>query len=433
MRELLKKIKQNKHVVGVIGLGYVGLPLCLRMIKRKIKVIGVDNDIKKINSLRNSKSYISDIKDRELKYFKSNRQKISSKYKILKECDVVIICLPTPLLNNKPDMSYLEKSYKAIAKTLKKNKVIILESTVYPGATKKMISFFSKKLKIGKDIFVGYSPERENPGDINFTYDKTPKIASGMTEKCRILVKNIYRKFINKIVIVKTIEVAEMSKLLENTYRSVNISLVNELKIICEKLKIDVHDVIDAASTKNFGYQKFVPGPGIGGHCIPIDPFYLSWVSKKNGYDSKFIRAAGEISSYVPNWIINKISNFFKSKKLKLAKILIIGISYKPNVGDDRESPAFEIMKYLSKMGVKYDFYDPYFDELRIGRKNQFSLKRIVLNQNNLKKYDASIIVTDHNKIDYNLIFKNSKFIFDCRARYKKIKKYSEDKKIIYC
>jgi len=433
MKEILKKIDKNKQTICVVGLGYVGLPLCLRMIKRKINVFGVDNDIKKIKCLKNGKSYISDIKDSELKYFKNNKSKISTNYNIIKECDVVIVCLPTPLHGNKPDMSYLENSYKAISKVLSKNKVIILESTVYPGATNQLTKYFSKKLKIGKDIFIGYSPERENPGDTNFSYDRTPKIVSGITEKCKILVKNIYKNFINKVILVDTVEIAEMSKLLENTYRSVNISLVNELKIICERLEIDVHNVIEAASTKNFGYQKFVPGPGIGGHCIPIDPFYLSWISKKNGYDPKFIRAAGEISSFVPKWIVKKITNFFNNKNLKLAKVLIIGISYKPNVGDDRESPAFDIMKFFSKKKIKYDFYDPYFNKLRIGRKNQISLKRITLNQNNLKKYDASIIITDHDKVDYDLIFKNSKFIFDCRARYKKIKRYSEDKKIIYC
>lgn len=433
MKKILDKIKKKDISICVVGLGYVGLPLCLRMIKKKINVFGVDNDNKKIEYLKKGKSYISDIKDSELKYFRSNKSKISTNYDIIKDCHVVIVCLPTPLRDNKPDMSYLEKSFKEISKFLKKNQIIILESTVYPGATKYLTKYFSKKFVIGKEIFIGYSPERENPGDINFSYDKTPKIVSGISKQCKILVKTIYKNFINKVILVDTVKVAEMSKLLENTYRSVNISLVNELKIICEKLEIDVHNVIEAASTKNFGYQKFVPGPGIGGHCIPIDPFYLSWVSKKNGYDPKFIRAAGEISKFVPKWIVNKITDFFKNKNLRLAKVLIIGISYKPDVGDDRESPAFDIMSYFSKKKIKYDFYDPYFKELRVGRKNQISLKRININQNNLKKYDASIIITDHNKVDYNLIYKNSKFIFDCRARYKKIKRYSKDKKIIYC
>lgn len=433
MREILNKIRKKKIAICVVGLGYVGLPLCLRMIKRKINVYGIDSDIKKIEYLKKGKSYISDIKNNELKYFKSNKSKVSTNYDIIKDCEVVIVCLPTPLRDNKPDMSYLENSYKALSKVLTKNKIIILESTVYPGATKYLTKYFLKKYVIGKEIFIGYSPERENPGDINFSYNKTPKIVSGISEKCKILVKSIYKNFINKVILVDSVEVAEMSKLLENTYRSVNISLVNELKIICERLQMDVHSVIEAASTKNFGYQKFVPGPGIGGHCIPIDPFYLSWVSKKKGYDPKFIRAAGEISSFVPKWIVNKIIDFFINKNLRLTKVLMIGISYKPDVGDDRESPAFDIMKYFSKKNIKYDFYDPYFKELRVGRKNRISLKRVNLNKNNLKKYDASIIITDHKKVDYSLIYKNSKFIFDCRARYKKIKRYSKDRKIIYC
>jgi len=433
MKEILNKIRKKKIAICVVGLGYVGLPLCLRMIKRKIKVFGIDSDTKKIEYLKKGKSYISDIKGSELKYFKTNKSRVTTNYDIIKDCEVVIVCLPTPLRDNKPDMSYLENSYKAISKVLTKNKIIILESTVYPGATKYLTKYFSKKYVIGKDIFIGYSPERENPGDKNFSYDKTPKIVSGISRKCKILAKTIYKNFIKKVVLVDSVEIAELSKLLENTYRSVNISLVNEIKIICERLNIDVHKVIEAASTKNFGYQKFVPGPGIGGHCIPIDPLYLSWVSKKHGYDPKFIRAAGEISYFIPKWIVNKITDFFKNKDLKLARVLIIGISYKPNVGDDRESPAFDIMKYFTKKNIKYDFYDPYFNNLRIGRKNKVLLKRINLNQNNIKKYDASIIITDHKKVDYDLIFKNSKFIFDCRARYKKIKRYSEDKKIIYC
>ena len=254
-----------------------------------------------------------------------------------------------------------------------------------------------------------------------------------MTKNCKLCAQLIYKKFIKKLVMAETIEVAEMSKLLENTYRSVNISLVNEIKIICEKLKIDIYDVINAAATKNFGFQKFVPGPGVGGHCIPIDPFYLSWLARRNGYNSKFIKAAGEISAIIPIWIVKKIHNFFLKKKRKLKKILLIGVSYKANVGDDRESPAFEIMKKFRSKGVNFDYHDPYFKYLKIGRKNKIPLKSISLNSSNIRKYDASLIVTDHDKINYNLIFKNSNFIFDCRGRFKKYKNISNNKKIIYC
>lgn len=433
MKQLIRKVKKNKHTIGVVGLGYVGLPLCLRMINKRIKVVGVDNDQKKIKNLHRGISYISDIKNSDLKYFKKNKFHFSDNYEILKKSDVIIICLPTPLKNNKPDLSYLIKSFKQISNILSKNKVVILESTVYPGATEELSKIIPKKYKIGKDIFICYSPERENPGDNSFTYNTTPKIISGMTKNCKVFAEIIYKKFIKKVVLVETIKVAEMSKLLENTYRSVNISMVNEIKIICEKLNIDIYDVINAAATKNFGFQKFVPGPGVGGHCIPIDPFYLSWIASRNGYKSKFIRAAGEISNIIPIWIVRKITNFFLKKKKKLKKILLIGISYKANIGDDRESPAFEIMKRLKAKGIIFDYHDPYFKLLRIGRKNKISLKSISLKPSNIRKYDASIIVTDHDKINYELVFKNSNFIFDCRGRFKKYKNISNNKKIIYC
>lgn len=433
MQTLLNKIYYKKHTIGVIGLGYVGLPLCLRIIKNKIKIVGVDIDINKVNNLKNGKSYISDIKNNKLNYFKKNKHVISTNYEILKKADIIIICLPTPLKNNLPDLSFLEKAFFQIKKILKKKHVIILESTVYPGVTRNLSKSYYKKFKVGKEIFIGYSPERENPGDKSFSYDKTPKLISGLTENCKKVVMKIYDGFTKNIVMVNSIEVAEMSKLLENTYRSVNISLVNEIKIICQKLEIDVYDVINAAATKNFGFQKFVPGPGVGGHCIPIDPFYLSWIAKKKGYHSKFIRAAGEISKYIPIQIVHNIFQIMKKKKLPIKKILLIGVSYKPDVGDDRESPAFEIMNILKRKKVMFDYYDPYFDKLKIGRKNKMSLINIDFKPANIKKYDASLIITDHDIVNYDTIFKNSKIIFDCRGRYKKYKKLKNSNKIIYC
>ena len=433
MQKLLKKISQKKHAIGVIGLGYVGLPLCLRIIKKKIKVLGVDIDEDKIRNLKNGKSYISDINNNKLSYFKKNQNILSTKYEILKNVDIIIICLPTPLKNNLPDLSFLEKAFHEIKKIINKNQVIILESTVYPGVTRNLSNSILKKFKAGKNIFIGYSPERENPGDKTFSYNKTPKLISGLSDNCKKVVNKIYTGFTKNVVLVDSIEVAEMSKLLENTYRSVNISLVNEIKIICQKLKIDVYDVINAAATKNFGFQKFVPGPGVGGHCIPIDPFYLSWIAKKNGYHSKFIRAAGEISKYVPIQIVQKIFKTVKLKKIHLNKILLIGVSYKQNVGDDRESPAFEIMNILKKRKIIFDYYDPYFEKLKIGRKNKVSLRKINFKAENIKKYDATLIITDHDNINYDTIFNNSNIIFDCRGRFKRYKKLKDNKKIIYC
>jgi len=288
---------------------------------------------------------------------------------------------------------------------------------VFPGAT---IDFSKKFLKkehiLGKNIFLGYSPERENPGDKMFSYKTTPKIVSGYSKKCLDLTETVYKHVVKKIVKAKSLQAAETSKLLENLYRSVNIGLVNELKMICERLKIDVFEVIRLASTKNFGFQKFVPGPGLGGHCIPIDPFYLSWVSQQRGYDPKFIRLAGELNSSMPKWVVKKM---LRNIKIKNPSILLLGVSYKKNVDDDRESPAFEIMKLLKEKNIRFQYNDPYFPILRKGRNLKFSKKSILLNKKNLKKFDAILVVTDHDLYDYKFIYENSKKIFDARGVYK--------------
>ncbi len=347
INSLLKKIKSKKYNIGVIGLGYVGLPLVNRFLKSKnIKVFGVDNDKKKINLLKNG---VSPIKSIKISYFKNFKNRISDDYSIINLVDVVIICLPTPLKSNRtPDLKYLEICFKNLSKIDLNGKIIILESTVYPGVTKKFASQLISKnssYKIGKNIFFGYSPERENPGDKNFSYQTTPKVVSGYSDICLNLMQNIYKIISKKVFSTNTLEEAETSKLLENLYRSINIGLVNEMKLICNKLKIDVHKVIDTAATKNFGFQKFIPGPGLGGHCIPIDPYYLSWISKKKGYVPKMLESAASINNNMPKLIINKILKYFKKKP----KILIFGISYKKNIDDDRESPSFEFMKILKK------------------------------------------------------------------------------------
>jgi len=334
---LFKKISSNKHNIGVIGLGYVGLPLVKRFLKsNNKKIIGIDNDKKKINFLKSGKSPISSI---SINYFKDNKKKLSSDYSLLRYADVIIICLPTPLKSkNTPDLSYLNDCYEKLSKINIKNKLIILESTVYPGATRKLAKKIlnkNKVLKVGKNIFFGYSPERENPGDKTFSYKKTPKVISGYTKNCLRLTKKIYLTIAKKVYSCDTIEEAETTKLLENLYRSINIGLSNEMKLICDKLNINVHKVIDSASTKNFGFQKFVPGPGLGGHCIPIDPYYLSWISEKKGYEPKLLKSAASINNEMPKIITKKLLSYFAYKP----NVLIFGISYKKNVDDDRESP----------------------------------------------------------------------------------------------
>ena len=417
---LRKKIQSKKYSVGIIGLGYVGLPLALKYINEGIKVYGIDHDKKKIQKHKKGISYIKSIKTN---YFKKNPHQVSTKYSLIKNCDIIFICLPTPLKNKKPDLRYIFDCVRNLKPYFLPGQLIILESTVYPGVTRKIKKYVKgKNLKVGKNIFLGYSPERENPGDTKFSYKTTPKVISGYSTKCLSLVDIAYSLIVKKRHKAPSLEIAETSKLLENLYRAVNIGLVNELKIICEKLNIDVFDVINAASTKNFGFQRFLPGPGWGGHCIPIDPFYLSWVSAQNGYDPILVKNTGRINENMPSWILNKVFRYLSHKKIKKIKILLLGISYKKNVDDDRESPAFHFMKILDRKKIKYSYSDPFFKKIRQGRKNIKPIKSIKLSSSNLKKYDCAILITDHDNFNYKLIAKSSKIVFDTRGVYKKLK-----------
>ncbi len=427
-KSLLKKIKSKKINICIIGLGYVGLPIALRFISKGLNIFGIDEDFNKINSLKNSISYISGIKNKDLRYFKKFKNNLSTSYSLIRNVDIIIICLPTPLRKNKtPDMKYVFNCAKKIKKNLNKNTLLVLESTVYPGATEEFLGkIFSDFELIGKDFFVSYSPERENPGDKNFNYKKTPKIVGGFTEKCKKLSMELYSHIVKKVIPVSSIKVAELTKLHENIYRAINIGLVNEMKIISNKLGINIYEVIDAAGTKNFGFQKFYPGPGLGGHCIPIDPFYLSWLSKKNGYEPRLIKTAGEINTKITNQIIKKI---IKNLEKKNSKVLIIGVAYKKNTNDDRESPSLKIINELKKNKIKVSYHDPYIDKINKGRNFRHSIKSINLNKNNIIKSDLVVVVTDHDNVNYNLIKNFSKKIIDCRGVFKN--DYYSDKIIL--
>ena len=428
--KLIKDIKKKNFSVGIVGLGYVGLPLALRFISKSIKTYGVDSDLEKIQSLKKGNTYIKSISKKKLRYFKKNKNNISNNYSVLSNCNIIIICLPTPLKKNKsPNLDYILSAIKKLKPYLKKFQTIILESTVYPGTTRKIVKFVERDFVIGENLYLGYSPERENPGDKNFSYKTTPKVISGFSKNCLKIIDQVYKFVAKKRVPANTMEVAETSKLLENLYRSINIGLVNELKIVCDKLKIDPYEVIDVASTKNFGFQKFIPGPGLGGHCIPIDPYYLSWISKKKGYEPKLIKTSGEINRKIPHWIYKKIRSALGSKK-KL-NILILGISYKKNIDDDRESPAFEVMKIFAKNNINFEYCDPFFKKIKKGRNININKKSIKLNKNTLKKFSAVLVVADHDLFDYNFISRNSKIVFDSRNVYKN-KKYNKCKNIIF-
>ncbi len=433
-KELVKKIKSKKIKISIIGLGYVGLPLALRFIKSGINVFGIDTDQNKIKQLQSGNSYISTISNNQLKYFKKNKNNISCNFSDVKKVDVIIICLPTPLKKNKsPDMSYIFNFAKKIKKYLTNGQVVILESTVYPGATLDLLSYLGiKKKDIGSNFFIVYSPERENPGSKFFNYKSTPKVVSGFSKNCLKIGDMIYALFVNKRVLLKSTGEAEATKLLENLYRSVNIGLVNEFKIICDKMNLNVLNIIEAASTKNFGFKKFLPGPGLGGHCIPIDPYYLYWASAKYGYSPKFIKTSGEINGSMPSWVVDKIIKTLKNKKInyKNKKMLMIGVAYKKNVDDDRETPAYEIIDKLKNKNIKIDYYDPFIPKLRRGRKYQYNKKSIKFSTSTIKSYTAAIIVTDHDNIDYKKLLKNSKLIFDTRGVYQNIE---GNNKIIKC
>lgn len=418
-QNLLKKIKKNNIKVGIVGIGYVGIQLLIQFCSKNFFTIGFDKDKKKINKLKKGispYSYISNNRIRPIKLFSA----FSSNYEKIKLCDVIIICLPTPIKKNtKPDLSVIEKIVRKIEKYFQKGQLIILESTTYPGTTKEIIGKKLSRFKIGENIFLAYSPERENPGGKIPFYNIT-KISSGFSNKCSILSKLIYKKIVKNVVTASSLEEAEMTKLLENIYRSVNIGLVNELKMISKEMGIDINRVIKLASTKPFGYKPFFPGPGVGGHCIPIDPYYLYWRAKKFGQEAKFIKLAGDINIETTNWTVKntiKILHGTKSKKRK--KVLVLGVAYKKNIEDIRESAAIKIIDDLRKKNFLVDFSDPHI-KLKGDKHIQKIIgksKLIKISKNNLLNYDCVILVTDHDDFDYKLITRYSKILIDTRNR----------------
>ena len=413
----------QEHSASVIGLGYVGLPILHLLSKKKINTYGFDIEKSKIDLLKSNVSYISDLKSKELNIINKKNLFTMSNLEKIKDSQYLIICLPTPFTNKKPDISKIKSAFKKITPYLKKNQTIILESTVYPGATKEIFySYLSKKFDLGNNFFLGYSPERISPGQTDkkkFKYflENTPKVISGYNLKSLNKVNSLYKNIFSNLCEAESLEIAEMSKLVENSYRSVNIGLVNELKIICKKLKLDINKIIETAGTKPFGYNKFYPGPGVGGHCIPIDPLFLNWIANRNGARSKFINLARLTNVRITNWVIDQI---FKEspqlKSLKISrKILIIGLAYKADVNDTRESPSLKIFKTLKYHNNIVDYHDEKIPKIKILNKyiNSVSLDKI-------KNYDCVIIATDHSNLKKNFIFKNAKKIFDTRGVYSK-------------
>ena len=420
IKNLIKKISKKNTSVGIIGLGYVGLPLAYEFSVAGFKVIGFDKNISKLKKINKCNSYIERLSNFNLKKLKNCDFKTSNNYKELLQIDIIILCLPTPLNKNKtPNMKYINEAMQSIEKYLIKNHIIALESTTYPGTTEEVIGqkLIKKGFKIGKDIFLIYSPEREDPGNKKFSLKNTPKIVSGYSDNCKKLGKEIYKFVSPSIHLVDNLKIAEMTKIFENIYRSINISLVNELKIICDKMNIDVFDVIEAAKTKPFGFSPFYPGPGLGGHCIPIDPFLLTWKAKKYGVKTKFIELSGQINAQMPFFIYERLLNYFKKNNINKtkAKVLLLGASYKKNIKDIRETPFIKISEILLKHKISFSYNDPLISEIKV---NKVKLKSIKLNYKKMNVFEVVIIITDHDSYNYEKILKFSNHILDTRGRF---------------
>lgn len=419
----LNSIIRKNAIVGVIGLGYVGLPLAIRYSEEGFKTIGFDIDKEKIDLLNGGKSYIKHIEEARIVSLVTNGFIATMDFSKIAEVDVMIICVPTPLgIHNEPDLSYIHGTLESIKPYLKENQLLILESTTYPGTTEEEIVpvIENAEFSIGENFFIGYSPEREDPGNKNFTTQTIPKVVSGVTENCLRLTKTLYDQIVDQTVPVSSPRVAEMTKILENVHRAVNIGLVNELKMMADKMDIDIYEVINAAATKPFGFTPYYPGPGLGGHCIPIDPFYLTWKAKEIGMNTRFIELAGEINAAMPNYVVQKVAEALNSvgKAINGSKILILGLAYKKNVDDLRESPSLELMDNLIDKGAKIEYSDPFFKTIPHTRKHQFELKSKKIDSESLQSVDLVILATDHDQFNYELIEKESPIIIDTRGKF---------------
>lgn len=415
---LKEKILNKNAVVGVIGLGYVGLPLAILICNKGFKTYGLDIDEKKVKLLRNKKSYIPHIPEEKIKSLKNFYP--TNKFTKLKMCDVIIICVPTPTTEtHQPDLTYVVNTTETIAKYLRKGQLIILESTTYPTTTRNVVKpiLEKTKLKCGVDFYLAFSPEREDPGRKDYTTETIPKVVGGVDKNSSEIATCFYSQVVKEVVVVSSAEVAEATKMLENTFRAVNIALVNELKMLFDRIGIDIWEVIAASKTKPFGFMPFYPGPGWGGHCIPVDPFYLSYIGQKYDFPTRFIELAGQINIRMPEFVVEKVIDTLNkyNKPLNNANILILGLAYKKDIGDPRESPSFKIINLLEQKGAKVDYSDPYIPMIPKMRKFQFDKKSVKLTPKNVRKYDCIIIVTDHSGYNYKMIVQNAKIIIDTR------------------
>ena len=426
--DLKQKIENGTAVVGVIGLGYVGLPLMRAFNAAGFRVIGFDVDQGKIDALHRGENYLKHLGGDYVKQMvASGRFDATADFSRLGEGDAVISCVPTPLGPHlEPDLSYVERTADDIAKTLRKGQLVCLESTTYPRTTREIMlpRFEAKGLKCGVDYYLAYSPEREDPGRKDLNTQTIPKLVGGIDPVSGELALALYRKAIKQVIPVSSAEVAEAAKLLENIYRAVNIALVNEMKVVLQAMGIDVWEVIAAASTKPFGFQAFYPGPGLGGHCIPIDPFYLTWKAREVGHTTRFIELAGEVNRSMPEYVVHRTSLALndRGKSVKGSKVLILGLAYKPDVDDVRESPSFELIEKLEHLGAEVDYHDPHVPATHKMRHHDLQMKSIELSPGALKEYDCVLIATHHAAYDWQMIADHARLIVDTRNATRNVK-----------
>lgn len=417
----IEKIKKRTARIGIIGLGYVGLPLVREFVRAGFPVTGFDIDPQKVKLLKEGKTYIKHIPSHMI--MDTNRTKRfipTTDFSRLKDMDCIIICVPTPLNQyREPDLTYVFETARTIAKYLRGNQLIVLESTTYPGTTdedmRKILE--GSGLKAGKDFSLAYSPEREDPGNPHFTTVRIPKVVGGYTKNCLKVARTLYDSVVVKTVPVSSTRAAEATKLFENIFRAVNIALVNELKMLFDRMDINIWEVIETASTKPFGFMPFYPGPGLGGHCIPIDPFYLTWKAREYDFHTRFIELAGEINAFMPYYVVNRIVDALNSRGrgIKGAKILILGLSYKKDVDDVRESPSLKLIELLMEKGATVDYNDPHVPRTHRMRRYDLRMSSVPLTVNNLKKYDCAVISTNHSAYDYNFVVRHSRLVVDTR------------------
>ena len=420
--QAIKRYQDKEAIIGIVGLGYVGLPLLLRYTQVGFKVIGFDIDSFKVDSLNAGKSYIEHIAADKIQAAQSLFE-ATTDFSRIGECDAIILCVPTPLNQyREPDISYVIDTTDAVKPYLRAGQLLSLESTTYPGTTEEELlpRVEESGLKVGENFFLVYSPEREDPGNPNFETRTIPKVVGGHTDKCLQVGIALYGAAIDQVVPVSSTKAAEMTKLLENIHRAVNIGLANEMKIVADKMGVDIYEVIDAAKTKPFGFVAYYPGPGIGGHCIPIDPFYLTWKAREFGVNTRFIELAGEINSGMPDYVVNKTALALndREKSLKGSRVLILGIAYKKNVDDMRESPSVFVMEKLRDLGAKVAYSDPHVPSFPKMREHNFELDSVELTADNIASYDCVILTTEHDKFDYALLEQHAQLIVDTRGKF---------------